>query len=105
MKGASTIFLQYFPLNMSIVWNNSLGEIGAKQSEYEKAAPSQYLHLGSSADEEMRDGAVGKFRNDRILYIKSFRIDIFMSSFHGSSTAEPSGSLDINKAICYNQNT
>ena len=63
MKGASTIFLQYFPLNMSIVWNNSLGEIGAKRSEYEKAAPSQYLHLGSSADEEMRDGAVGKFGN------------------------------------------
>ena len=52
MKGASTIFLQYFPLNMSIVWNNSLEEIGAKRSEYEKAAPSQYLHLGSSADEE-----------------------------------------------------
>ena len=48
---------------MSIVWNNSLGEIGAKQSEYEKAAPSQYLHLGYYADEEMRDGAVGKFGN------------------------------------------
>ena len=32
-------------------------------NEYEKAAPSQYLHLGSSADEEMRDGAVGKFGN------------------------------------------
>ena len=30
---------------MSIVWNNNLGEIGAKQSEYEEAAPSQYLHL------------------------------------------------------------
>ena len=61
MKGASTIFLQYFPLNMSIVWINSLGEIGAKRSEYEKAAPSQYLLLGSSADEEIWDGAVEKF--------------------------------------------
>ena len=35
----------------------------AKRSEYEKAAPSQYLHLNYSADEEMRDGAVGKFEN------------------------------------------
>ena len=61
MKGASTIFLQHFPLNMSIVWNNNSREIVAKQSEYEKAAPSQYLHLGYSADEELRDGAVGKF--------------------------------------------
>ena len=52
---------------MSIVWNNNLGEIGAKRNEYEEAAPSQYLHLGSSADEEMRDGAVGKFRNVRDL--------------------------------------
>ena len=62
MKGASTIFWKFFPLNMSIVWNNNLGEIGAKRNEYEEAAPSQYLHLGYSADEEMRDGAVGKFR-------------------------------------------
>ena len=65
MKGASTIFLQYFPLNMSIVWNNNSGEIVAKRSEYEKAAPSQYLHLGYSADEELRDGAMGKFLNVR----------------------------------------
>ena len=67
MKGASTIFLQYFPLNMSIAWNNNSGEIGAKPSEYEEAAPSQYLHLGYSADEEMRDGAVEKFGNVRDL--------------------------------------
>ena len=77
MKGASTFFLQHFPLNMSIVWNNNLGEIGAKRNEYEEAAPSQCLHLweqlfwgrgrGYSADEEMRDGAVGKFRNVRDL--------------------------------------
>ena len=52
---------------MSIVWNNNSGEIGAKPSEYEEAAPSQYLHLGYSADEEMRDGAVGKFGNVRDL--------------------------------------
>ena len=52
---------------MSIVWNNNSGEIGAKPSEYEEAALSQYLHLGYSADEEMRDGAVGKFGNDRDL--------------------------------------
>ena len=31
MKGASTIFLQYSPLNMSIVLNNNLEEIGAKR--------------------------------------------------------------------------
>ena len=43
---------------MSIVWNNNVGEIVAK-----KAAPSQYLHLGYSEDEELRDGAVGKFGN------------------------------------------
>ena len=52
---------------MSIVWNNNSGEIVAKRSEYEKAAPSQYLHLGYSVDEEMRDGAVGKFGNVRDL--------------------------------------
>ena len=52
---------------MSIVWNNNSGEIVAKRSEYEEAAPSQYLHLGYSADEEMRDGAVGKFGNVRDL--------------------------------------
>ena len=46
---------------MSIVWNNNSGEIVAKPSEYEKAAPSQYFHLGYSADEELRDGAVRKF--------------------------------------------
>ena len=45
MKGASTIFWKFFPLNMSIVWNNNLGEIGAKRNDYEEAAPSQYLHL------------------------------------------------------------
>ena len=39
-----------------MVWNNNL-EIVAKPSKYEEAAPSQYLHLGYSADEEMRDGA------------------------------------------------
>ena len=33
------LVLQYFPLNMSIVWNNNIGEIGAKRREYEESAP------------------------------------------------------------------
>ena len=52
---------------MSIVWNNNSGEIGAKRSEYEEAALSQYLHLGYSADEEMMDGAMGNFLNVKVL--------------------------------------
>ena len=39
----------------------------AKQSEYEEAAQSLYLHLGDSADEELRDRAMGKFLNVRDL--------------------------------------
>ena len=39
----------------------------AKQSEYEEAAQSLYLHLGYSADGELRDGAMGKFLNVRDL--------------------------------------
>ena len=68
MKGASTIFGQYFPLNMSTVLNNNLGEIGAKRNDYEEAAPPNIFIIlfcgrgrGCSADEEMRDRAVGKF--------------------------------------------
>ena len=75
---------------MSIVWNNSLGEIGAKRSEYEKAAPSQYLHLGYSADEELRDGAVGKFGNVTVLTIRR----VFVPGFStGISFRHPGGNI------------
>ena len=52
MKGASTIFLQYFPLNMSIVWNNNIGEIGAKRNEYEGAAPQARKTFKSACQRE-----------------------------------------------------
>ena len=82
---------------MSIVWNNNSGEIVAKQNEYEEAAQSLYLHLGYSADEELRDGAMGKFLNVRdltriwvsstVLQLK-FHLGIMMEIFAKSTSVE-----------------